>query len=118
MERLFTQQGVRLRSSTEMSSNETIKQAVIAGMGIAFLSLHTIGLELEARRLVTLRVAGTPVMRNWHVIHLSRKRLSPIAQSFKDFLLGEGTDLVARAVGFARRAAPRPHGRQVHSGSR
>jgi len=118
MERLFAQQGVRLRSSAEMSSNETIKQAVIAGMGIAVLSLHTIGLELEARRLVILPVAGTPVMRNWHVIHLARKRLSPIAQSFKDFLLGEGTDLVARAVGFAGRSATRARSGRVHSASR
>ncbi len=117
MERLFAQQGVRLRTSTEMSSNETIKQAVMAGMGIAFLSMHTIGLELKARRLTTLRVAGTPVMRNWHVIHLARKRLSPIAQSFKDFLLDEGADFVARAVGFDSRAV-RPHAARVHSGSR
>lgn len=117
MERLFAQQGVRLRSSTEMSSNETIKQAVMAGMGIAFLSMHTIGLELKTRRLVTLPVAGTPVMRNWHVIHLTRKRLSPVAQTFKDFLLAEGAELVRRTVGFDARAA-RPRGGRVHSGPR
>jgi len=100
MERFFAQHGVRLRPSTEMSSNETIKQAVMAGMGIAFLSMHTIGLELKAQRLVTLPVAGTPVMRNWHVIHLGRKRLSPIAQGFKDFLRDEGAALVRKTVGF------------------
>lgn len=100
MERFFAQHGLRLRASTEMSSNETIKQAVMAEMGIAFLSMHTIGLELKARRLVTLPVAGTPVMRNWHVIHLARKRLSPTAQSFKDFLLDEGAALVRKTVGF------------------
>jgi len=117
MERLFAQQGIGLRSSTEMSSNETIKQAVMAGMGIAFISMHTIGLELKARRLVTLPVAGTPVMRNWHVIHLTRKRLSPVAQTFKDFLLDEGAELVRRSVGFDARAARRRGGR-VHSGPR
>jgi DNA-binding transcriptional LysR family regulator len=100
MERFFAQHGVRLHPSTEMSSNETIKQAVMAGMGIAFLSMHTIGLELKARRLVTLPVAGTPVMRNWHVIHLRRKRLSPIAQGFKEFLRDEGAALVRKTVGF------------------
>lgn len=99
MERMFAQQGVQVRSTTEMSSNETIKQAVMAGMGIAFISMHTIGLELKAKRLVTLPVAGTPVMRNWHVIHLARKRLSPTAQSFKDFLLDEGAALVRKTVG-------------------
>jgi len=49
---------------------------------------------------VTLPVAGTPVMRNWHVIHLVRKRLSPIAQGFKDFLRVEGAALVRKTVGF------------------
>ena len=114
MERFFAQHGVRLRPSTEMSSNETIKQAVMAGMGIAFLSMHTIGLELKARRLVTLPVLGTPVMRNWHVIHLVRKRLSPIAQGFKDFLREEGAALVHKTVGFdAGRARGFPA--RVHS---
>jgi len=114
MERFFAQHGVRLRPSTEMSSNETIKQAVMAGMGIAFLSMHTIGLELKARRLVTLPVVGTPVMRNWHVIHLVRKRLSPIAQGFKDFLRDEGAALVRKTVGFdAGRARGFPG--RVHS---
>ena len=117
MERLFAQQGARLRSTTEMASNETIKQAVMAGMGIAFLSMHTIGLELKARRLATLPVAGTPVMRNWHVIHLARKRLSPIAQAFKDFLLDEGAALVERTVGGGARAA-RGRSVRVHSGAR
>lgn len=100
MERFFATQGVKLRATTEMSSNETIKQAVIAGMGIAFLSMHTIGLELKARRLITLPVAGTPVMREWHVIHLARKRLSPAAQRFKEFLLEDGPALLSKAVGF------------------
>jgi len=99
MERLFAAHRVELRSSTEMSSNETIKQAVMAGMGVSFLSAHTIGLELKTRRLVTLPVSGLPVMREWHVIHLARKRLSPIAQGFKDLLIAEGAALVRRAVG-------------------
>jgi len=100
MERFFSRHGVRLRATTVMSSNETIKQAVIAGMGIAFLSMHTIGLELKAGRLITLPVTGTPVMREWHVIHLARKRLSPAAQRFKEFLLEDGPALVRKAVGF------------------
>lgn len=99
MERLFAAHRIEMRSSTEMSSNETIKQAVMAGMGVSFLSTHTIGLELKARRLVTLPVSGLPVLRDWHVIHLASKRLSPVAQGFKALLIAEGADLVRRAVG-------------------
>lgn len=98
MERVFKERGVRYQASMEVSSNETIKQAVIAGMGIAFLSAHTVGLELKARKLVVLDVAGLPIVRDWFVIHLKTKRLSPIATAFRGFLLEHGPRIVASAV--------------------
>lgn len=105
MERMFAAQGFHPEETIEMSSNETIKQAVMAGMGVSFLSLHTVGLELEAGRLAVLRVAGTPVMRDWFVIHRSGKRLSPAAAEFKRFLLEHGALLIERVVGRAPKAA-------------
>ena len=87
LERLFAEHRLALNVSMEMASNETIKQAVQAGMGISLLSLHTIGLELETRRLAVLDVQGLPLVRDWYVVHLKAKRLSPVAQAFKDFLL-------------------------------
>ncbi|MGH8747183.1 MAG: LysR substrate-binding domain-containing protein, partial [Burkholderiales bacterium] len=63
-------------------------------------SLHTAGLELATGKLAVLRVAGTPVMRDWFVIHRERKRLSPAAEAFKDFLARRGSALIARVVGF------------------
>jgi len=99
MEHVFAERGFKAGETLEMSSNETIKQAVMAGMGIAFLSMHTIGLELRAGRLALLAVNGLPVMREWYVIHRRGKRLSPAAQAFKSFLLEQGADLIARAVG-------------------
>jgi len=98
MEHVFAERGFRPRDVLEMSSNETIKQAVMAGMGVAFLSMHTIGLELKAGRLVTLPVAGLPVMRDWHIVHRRQKRLSPAASSFKAFLLADGARLIDAAV--------------------
>ena len=99
MERFFAARRFRPRETIEISSNETIKQAVMAGMGVSFLSLHTVGLELQARRLIVLDVAGTPVMRAWHVIHRERKRLSPVAQAFKDFLIERGARAIEQALG-------------------
>jgi DNA-binding transcriptional LysR family regulator len=99
MEHVFEERGFRARETFEMSSNETIKQAVMAGMGVAFLSMHTIGLELRAGRLAVLAVAGLPVLRQWFVIHRRGKRLTPAAQAFKSFLLDQGAALIERAVG-------------------
>lgn len=98
MEQFFSEHGIAPRNTVEMSSNETIKQAVMADMGIAFISEHTVGLETAAGRLVLLPVTGLPVMRRWHVVHLQDKRLSPIAAAFREFLLAEGAMLIAAAV--------------------
>jgi DNA-binding transcriptional LysR family regulator len=68
MEELFTEHGVSYQTSMEVSSNETIKQAVIAGMGISLVSSHTISLEVASGRLVILDVRGLPVMRAWHAL--------------------------------------------------
>ena len=73
----------------EIPSNETIKQAVIAGMGLSFLSLHTIGLEAQAGLLRVLDIEDAPVMRTWNLVHRLSKVLSPAAESFRHFLLAE-----------------------------
>jgi DNA-binding transcriptional LysR family regulator len=82
----------------EIRSTETIKQAVMAGMGISFLSAHTISQELQNGSLRVLDVQGFPLMLNWYVVHRRHKRLSPVAQAFKDFLLQEGAAQIARMV--------------------
>ena len=98
MERTFSGQRFQPAETIEIGSNETIKQAVIAGMGVSFLSLHTVGLELATGRLTVLPVTGTPVMRAWYVIHRERKHLSPAAAAFKDHLVAHGAALIARAM--------------------
>jgi DNA-binding transcriptional LysR family regulator len=90
MERLFSENRVSPRLGMEMGSNETIKQAVIAGLGIAFLSAHTVAAEVADGRLVVLDVVGLPVMRRWFVVHLKRKRLLPAAAALREYLIGEG----------------------------
>jgi len=88
MERFFADRGQALRTSMEMSSNEAIKQAVQAGLGLGILSLQTLELELALKRLVVLDVEGFPIMRHWYVVHRVDKRLSPATQAFKEFVLG------------------------------
>ena len=95
MERVFAQHKVQPRISMEMETNEAIKQAVQAGMGLGILSLHSIELELETKRLAMLNVEDFPLMRHWYVVHRSNKRLSGAALAFKDFLLTEAKNIVA-----------------------
>ena len=74
----------------EMASNETIKQAVMAGLGIAFISAHTIAAETEAGRLVILDVAGMPIRRQWFSVMRSDHAISPAMATFHDFLMRKG----------------------------
>ncbi|MES2757350.1 MAG: LysR substrate-binding domain-containing protein [Pseudomonadota bacterium] len=94
MERLFAENAIAPRIVMEMPSNETIKQAVMAGMGLSFLSLRTIRHELAGGHLVLLDLAGLPLLRHWHVTHLTSKRLSPPAREFKSFLIEEAGALI------------------------
>ncbi len=89
-----------IKIAMEIKSTETIKQAVIAGMGVSFLSAHTISQELKTGSLRVLDVQGFPVMLNWYVVHRKKKRLPPVAQAFKDFLLSDGAALIQRIVPF------------------
>jgi LysR family transcriptional regulator for metE and metH len=90
MERLFTEAGVEPRIGMEISSNETIKQAVMAGLGIAFISGHTIAAEIEMKRLAILDVKGLPALREWRVVRHAEKRLMPAPAVLWDFLVKEG----------------------------
>jgi DNA-binding transcriptional LysR family regulator len=87
MERYFSERDIALTTGTEMSTNEAIKQAVQAGMGLGILSQNTIQLELETKRLTVLDVEYFPIQRHWYVIHRKGKHLTTIAATFKNFLL-------------------------------
>ena len=79
---------------TQFSSNETIKQAVMAGMGIAFISAHTIALEVEIGRLIVLDVADTPVLRHWFTVRRSDRARSPAMDAFESYVRRRGRDFL------------------------
>jgi LysR family transcriptional regulator, low CO2-responsive transcriptional regulator len=87
-----------VRATMEIQSNETIKQAVIAGMGVSFLSTHAIALDVRVGNLVVLPVDGFPALRNWFVVHRRTKRLPPVALAFKAFLLADGAREIERIL--------------------
>lgn len=87
MERFFAQHNLTLSTGMEMSTDEAIKQAVQAGLGLGILSLQTLEQELALKRLAVVAVEGFPIMRHWYIVHRADKRLSPLAQAFKAFVL-------------------------------
>ncbi len=94
MERTFDEAGLAPHIVMEMSSNETIKQAVMAGLGIAFLSAHTVSLELQVGQLATLDVKGLPAMRQWFAVRRAEKRMLPAAELLWSYLTTRGKDFL------------------------
>ena len=90
MERFFAQAHVSLSTGMELSSNEAIKQAVEAGLGLGIVSLHTVALELQTARLRILQAEGFPILRKWYVVYPRGKKLSTVAKAFLSFLHDEG----------------------------
>ncbi|HEY0524677.1 MAG TPA: LysR family transcriptional regulator [Stellaceae bacterium] len=90
MERFFADSGVSPRFGMQIDSNETIKQAAIAGLGIAFISAHTVDAEIADERLVVLDIRGLPVIRQWFVVRLPGRRLLPAAAVLQKFLTEQG----------------------------
>jgi len=90
MERLFRENQTELTIAMEMPSNETIKQAVMAGMGMSFLSLRTVRHEMGTGHIALLDIVGLPHVGHWYITHRVQKKLSPAAKAFKEFVIEQG----------------------------
>jgi len=92
LEYLFNEAGIRHpRDSIEMGSNETIKQAVMAGFGLSLISAHTIASEVAAGRLAILKVEGLPIVRQWFVVRRSDRDLPPAGGALWTFIARKGS---------------------------
>ena len=87
MEAVFKQHLFAPQRLVTLGSNEAVKQAVMAGLGVSLLSLQTLELELRTGEIGLLDVIGTPVMRSWHLVNMNAKLLAPAAGAFRQFLL-------------------------------
>jgi DNA-binding transcriptional LysR family regulator len=85
-ERALVQAGVRFTRGLELNHTEAIKQAVAAGLGVAFVSVHAVRAEMAGRRLYPLRLRGLGIQRHFHVIHNERRRVSESARAFMRLL--------------------------------
>jgi DNA-binding transcriptional LysR family regulator len=93
IEQFFMEKGAKLATTVSMSSNEAIKQAVQAGLGLGIVSIHTLELELELNRVAIIKAEGFPILRHWYIVYRKGKRLSPIATEFRNFVINQAKDL-------------------------
>jgi len=94
VERLFAEQGLEIQPYMELGSSESIKQAVMAGLGISVLSRQNLRLELAGNHISILDVKGFPLFYLWYAVHMKGKKLSLVARTFLDFLLQQGKDML------------------------
>lgn len=106
-------QKMEWRGGMEFGSNESIKQGVMAGLGIAFISAHTIAAEVEEGRLVILQVMGTPLLKHWYLVRLQEHRLLPAAQALWNFLKETGPNYFPEQTKRSRTPLKAPRNRLV-----
>lgn len=94
-EQVFRSHGLSPRVRMELSTNESVKQAILAGLGVSILSRHTLGLDADPPGLSTLDVEGFPLERYWHFVYPVGKQLSVVAQAFMDLVRKEARTLVS-----------------------
>jgi len=93
MEHLLQSHGLRPPVAAELQGNETVKQAVMSGLGLSLMSAHAVQVELQARRLAVLALPDMPRRLDWCVVHGRDRPLSPAAQTLLDFLRAQGPAL-------------------------
>ena len=93
-DRLLKNNNLHIEPYMELGSSESLKQAVMAGLGLAILSSHSIRLEQAAKKIVVLDVEGFPLKRRWFAVHMKGKKLSLVAQTFHDFIIAESNNIL------------------------
>lgn len=98
LEHLLQSQGLQVNVNLELDGNETVKQAVMVGLGISFLSAHTFQVELAAGQIAVLDVVDMPKWLDWCVLTRREVSVPAVRQAFRDFLISEGAELTKAAV--------------------
>ncbi len=92
----FDAAGVKPRVRMQLGSSETIKHAILGGLGVSALSLHSVRLESGGGRFAVLDVAGFPIRRRWHIVYSRTRELSLVARTFLDFAIASEPDIRAQ----------------------
>lgn len=113
MQRIFSAAGLNPNLGMEIGSNETVKQAVMAGLGIALISAHTVSAEVGDGRLIAFDVRGLPIIRQWFVVKRRDRRQLPAVQAVWDFLANCGAEYLPDPLFKKRKTPARKTGRRL-----
>jgi DNA-binding transcriptional LysR family regulator len=106
--RLFAAQGLRPKVRMELGSNEAIKHAVVGGLGVSVLSLHTLALEGADGPVAILDVEQFPIHRQWYIVYPKGKELSLVARTFLEFAIASEARIRERMVSMWPRLMQQP----------
>ena len=96
--KVFAQHGLAPKTRMELSSNEAIREAILAGLGVSILSRYTLGIEAEPTGLTCIDVEGFPLASQWHFAYPVGKHLSLAARAFLEFARAEARQLARGAL--------------------
>jgi LysR family transcriptional regulator, low CO2-responsive transcriptional regulator len=100
MERFFNKHNLKVRKKMELTSNEAVKQAVLAGLGYSIMPLIGIRSEVIHGELQLIPIKGLPIQSTWQLIWLKGKRFSPVAQAFSEYLVSEKSKIIKTHFGW------------------
>lgn len=96
MEKFMEKSRIQSKKKLELTSNEAVKQAVIAGLGNSIVPLIGIRNELMNHQLKIIPVTGLPIKTSWNLVWLNEKRLSPVAEAFIEYLKKEKSEIIRK----------------------
>ena len=96
MEKFLNQHHIQVRKKMELTSNEAVKQAVLAGLGCSIMPLIGIRSELTHGELQIIPVKGLPIKSTWQLIWLKNKNFSPVAAAFLEYIKREKASIIER----------------------
>ena len=97
-ERFLAAEGRDLKSNMEMNSNDAIKLSVEEGLGLGIVSIHTVANELEQGKLKIINAQGFPLRRSWYLVQRKGRRLSPLSERFKDYILAQAQEISSELI--------------------
>jgi DNA-binding transcriptional LysR family regulator len=96
MERYLVKNKIEIKKKMELTSNEAVKQAVIAGLGISIMPIIGIKNELQNSELQIIKMKDLPIITNWNLIWLKSKNVSMVAKTFKNHV-AENKETIAES---------------------
>lgn len=103
MERFIDRNQIPIRKKMELTSNEAVKQSLLARLGYSIMPLIGLRNEMVNRDLQIIPVEGLPMITTWNLIWLKNKQFSPVALAYLNYLRKEKDNIIHEHFGWYER---------------